>query len=69
VIIGFVVLGAVIGLRPVVSRIGRKMREHCEQVMAGQVESGGEAGDSMRECCEQMMAGQFGDRGEAVGRA
>ena len=51
-ILGFVAIGAVIGSRPVARRMGRKMREHCEQ-MAAQ--------------CKQM-AGQFGTRGEAVGR-
>ena len=64
--IAFVVIGAVIGLRPVVRHIGHKMREHCTQMMAGQAGSGGEAGHSMRECCEQRMAGQFADRGEPV---
>ena len=66
-IVGFVAVGAVIGLRPLVGRIGRKMRAHCEQMMAGQVGSGGEAHHSMRECCEQRMVGQSGDRREAVG--
>ena len=51
-ILGFVALGAIIGLRPVARRMGRKMREHCEQ-MAAQ--------------CKQMT-GQFGTRGEVVGR-
>lgn len=51
-ILGLVAIGAVIGSRPVARRMGRKMREHCEQ-MAAQ--------------CKQM-AGQFQTRGEAVGR-
>lgn len=67
-IVGFVAVGAVIGLRLLVGRIGRKMRAHCEQMMAGQVGSGGEAHHSMRECCEQRMAGESGGRDEALVR-
>ena len=51
-IVGVVAIGAIIGSRPVARRMGRKMREHCEQ-MAAQ--------------CKQIAA-QPGGRGEAVGR-
>jgi hypothetical protein len=51
-LVGLVVVGAVVGLRPVARRMGHKMREHCGQ-MAAQ--------------CKQMGV-QFGGRGEAVGR-
>ncbi len=50
--VGFVALGAMIGLRQVARRMGHKMREHCGQ-MAAQ--------------CKQMAA-QVEGRGEAVGR-
>ena len=36
-IVGFVVVGAVLGLRPIMLRVSRKMREHCEQMMAGRL--------------------------------
>jgi hypothetical protein len=49
--VGLVAVGALVGFRPLVRRMGHKMREHCGQ-MAAQ--------------CKQM-AGQFGGRGEAVG--
>jgi hypothetical protein len=45
-------VGAVIGLRQVIPRVARKMREHCQQMAAK---------------CKQMMAGQSGERGEAAG--
>jgi len=52
-IVGLAVVGAVIGLAPVVKRrIGDKMREHCDEMAAK---------------CKQMMAGQSGARGEDVG--
>jgi len=35
VLIGFAAIGAVIALRPVLKRIGRKMSEHCGQMMDG----------------------------------
>ena len=52
-IFGLAAVGAVIWLGPVVKRrIGRKMREHCQQMAVK---------------CKQMMAGQSGERGEAAG--
>jgi hypothetical protein len=63
--------GAVIGLRQVLPRAARKMREHCEQMMA-QFQGRSEAIDrdamahKMREHCEQMTA-QHTARGEPVG--
>ncbi len=52
-IFGLAAVGAVIGLGPVVKRrIGRTIREHCQQMAAK---------------CKQMMAGQSGERGEAAG--
>ena len=51
-IFGLAAVGAVIGLGPVVKRrIGRKMREHCQQMAAK---------------CKQMMAAESGERGEAA---
>ena len=50
--IGFVAVGAVVGLRPVARRVGNEMREHCRQ-MAAQ--------------CKQTAA-QLRGRGEAAGR-
>ena len=41
VIIGFVAVGAIVGLRPVAKRLGHEMREHCGQ---------------MAEQCKQMAA-------------
>ena len=64
-------VGAVIGLRQVIPRVARKMREHCDQMM-GQFQGRGEAMDreamahKMRERCEQMPA-QHAARGEPVG--
>ena len=52
-IIGLVAVGVIVGLRPVATRMGREMREHCGQ-MAAQ--------------CKQMAA-QCGGRGEAVRRS
>jgi len=51
-IVGFVAVGAIVGLRPVARRMSQKMREHCAQ-MAAQ--------------CKQMTE-QFGGGSEAVGR-
>ena len=51
-ILGLVAIAAIVGSRPPAICMGRKLREHCEQ-MAAQ--------------CKQM-AGEFGARGEAVGR-
>ena len=64
-------VGVVIGLRQVSPRVARKMREHCEQMMA-QFQCRGEAMDregmahKMREHSEQMTA-QDAARGEPVG--
>jgi hypothetical protein len=33
-IVGLVAVGAVIGLRQVLPRVGQKMREHCERMIA-----------------------------------
>lgn len=82
-IVGLAAVGAAIALRPVVRRIGQRMRAHCEQMaaqvgprgtmhecceqMAAQFEGRGEAAHTMPECCEQMDA-QFEGRGEVVGR-
>lgn len=70
-IIGLAAFGAVIGLRPLVKRVGHKAREHCEQMavrckemMAGQPEAGGEAA-RMPEPCKQMAA-QHEERREPV---
>jgi flagellar biosynthesis/type III secretory pathway M-ring protein FliF/YscJ len=54
-IVGLLAVGAAIALRPVVRRMGQKMREHCKQ-MAAQFGARGEADHTMRECCEQMAA-------------
>ena len=59
-IIALAAIGAVLALRPVVTRKARSMREHCEQMaakckqMMGQSGGGEEAG--MPEHCEQMAA-------------
>jgi hypothetical protein len=82
-IVGLVAVGAAIALRPVVRRLGQKMREHCERMaaqfgprgtmrehceqMAAHFEGRGEAAHTMPECCEQMDA-QFEVRDEVVGR-
>jgi hypothetical protein len=74
-IVGLVAVGAVIGLRRVIPRVGQKMREHCEQMMA-QFQGRGEAtgheamdreamAHKVREHREQMAA-QHADRGEVV---
>ena len=71
VIVGFAAVGAVMALRQVIPRVGQKMREHCEQMMA-QFHGRGEATEreamahKMRQHCEQMAA-QHADRGEPVG--
>jgi hypothetical protein len=70
-IVGFAAVGAVIGLQRVIPRIGQKMRDHCEQMMA-QFQGRGEAmkrdatAHKTREDCEQRAA-QHADRGEPVG--
>jgi hypothetical protein len=71
-IVAIAAVGVVIGLRPVVKRIGHKARQHCEQMaaqckqmMAGQSGAGREAGQKMPDHCEEM-AEQFERRSEAV---
>jgi hypothetical protein len=51
-IVGFAVVGAIIGLRPLARRVGEKMQKHCAEIAAH---------------CMQMAA-QFGSHGEPVGR-
>ena len=65
-IVGLVAVGAVIALRPVGTRIGRKVREHCEQMageckhtMAATPERQDRAA-GMREHCKEMMAAHRG---------
>jgi hypothetical protein len=41
-IVGLMAVGAFVGLRPVMKRMGQKMRVHCEQ-MAAQAVARGEA--------------------------
>jgi low affinity Fe/Cu permease len=72
-IVGLLAVGAVIGLRQVMPRVGRKMREHCEQMMgqfAGRSETTGPEAmhQKMREHCEQMAA-QREERSEGVAAA
>ena len=50
--LGFVAIRAIIVSRPVARRLGRTIREHCEQTAAQ---------------CKQMAA-QIGARGEAASR-
>jgi len=54
-IVGVAAVGAAVGLGQVIKRMGPRMREHCEQMMAGQSGRRGEAA-GMREHCEQMAA-------------
>ena len=61
-IVGLLALGAAIALRPMVRRVGQKMREQCERMAA---QFGGEMGQRMREHCEQMAA-QSRARGETA---
>ena len=63
-IVGLVAVGAVIALRPLLRRMGHKMREHCEQ-MATQFGGRAEMAHKMPECCEDMAAQSEG-RGEAA---
>ena len=71
-IVAIAAVGVVLGLRPVMKRMGQKAREHCEQMaaqckqmMAGQSGSGSRVGHKMPEHCEEM-AEQFERRGETV---
>ena len=52
-IVGFAAVGAIMGLRPLARRVGRKMQKHCAQMAA--------------RCTE--MAAQFGSHGSPVGKA
>jgi hypothetical protein len=52
-ILGIAAVGAVVGLRPLATRMSAKMREHCGEMAA--------------EC--KHMATQFAGRHEPVGRA
>jgi hypothetical protein len=63
-IVGLVAVGAVIALRPLLRRMGHKMREHCEQ-MAAQFGGHAEMAHKMAECCKGMSA-QSESRGEAT---
>jgi hypothetical protein len=66
VLIGFAAIGAAIALRPLLKRIGRKMSEHCEQMMAEYGAAGKPA--EMGEHFDQDAARFTGDR-EPVGTA
>jgi hypothetical protein len=63
-IVGLLAVGSIIALRPVVRRLGQRMREHCEHMVA-QFGGRGEMGQRMGERCEQMTA-QSEARGEAA---
>jgi hypothetical protein len=52
-ILGIAAVGAVVGLRPLATRMSAKMREHCGEMAA--------------EC--KQMATQFAGQHEPVGRA